>query len=338
MKKKAKNLTIKQQKPPPHAMNNTDNNLRQTYLKDCDCTNGGIIIHDGEAVCRWCLTPYAEGGCISYPDERFPQSKLKEQQPISNDRVEVTTCGHANWNEPNGGAFIFKTNKPIRYNDFPAEKVKSAIEQAINGKEEDYLKSSLGTHHISTKDFEEKYGIGISVPSTQQKYYSQSEVDTIRRKAFEAANKIDYAAKPIGEFYSLDTLARKGNCQIQYPKKYPTIEDYLNSLSAPTTQPKEEDKPVLFITEDGVEIRNGDHAFYVQDDNNWMVVSHSGITEKRPYPYFHTSESANKWVLENKPCLSLNEVKELANNNGAKVLCIPDEKISNYTKQKLNQQ
>ena len=105
----------------------------------------------------------------------------------------------------------------------------------------------------------------------------------------------------------------------------------------PTTQPTEEDKPVLFITEDGVEIRNGDHAFYVQDDNNWMVVSHSGITEKRPYPYFHTSESANKWVLENKPCLSLNEVKELANNNGAKVLCIPDEKISNYTKQKLKQ-
>jgi hypothetical protein len=209
MKKKAKNLTIKQQKPPPHAMNNTDNNLRQTYLKDCDCTNGGIIIHDGEAVCRWCLTPYAEGGCISYPDERFPQSKLKEQQPISNDRVEVTTCGHANWNEPNGGAFIFKTNKPIRYNDFPAEKVKSAIEQAINGKEEDYLKSSLGTHHISTKDFEEKYGIGISVPSTQQKYYSQSEVDTIRREEQANSEKLRVA---------LDILSRiwyYGNFKIE---------------------------------------------------------------------------------------------------------------------------
>ena len=101
----------------------------------------------------------------------------------------------------------------------------------------------------------------------------------------------------------------------------PSIQNYFEKYTnyTPTTQPKEEDKPVLFITEDGVEIRNGDHAFYVQDDNNWMVVSHSGITEKRPYPYFHTSESANKWVLENKPCLSLNDLLEVWTYNPGKV-------------------
>ena len=93
------------------------------------------------------------------------------------------------------------------------------------------------------------------------KKYSQSEVDTIRREAFEAANKIDYAAKPIGEFYSLDTLARKGNCQIQYPKKYPTIEDYLNSLSTPTTQPTEEDKPVVIENNDRCGICGGEMVY-----------------------------------------------------------------------------
>jgi hypothetical protein len=70
-------------------------------------------------------------------------------------------------------------------------------------------------------------------------------------------------------------------------------------------------KPVLFTTSDGVDIKNGDWAWYVQDDNNWMIVSHSGITEKRPYPYFSTKEIANNWVLENKPCLSLNDILEV---------------------------
>jgi hypothetical protein len=53
----------------------TDNNLHQTYLKDCNCENGGIIIHKGEAVCRWCRTPYAKGGKISYKESHFKQER-----------------------------------------------------------------------------------------------------------------------------------------------------------------------------------------------------------------------------------------------------------------------
>lgn len=236
-------------------------------------------------------------------------------QPSSIDRIEVSTLvGKEKYADPRCTDFIysFESNSIISPSNFHA--IKQAIEQVLN--ESDTI------------------DIDWSSKPVTEKYYKQSEVDTIREATWQAAKE-----KDVNNERWKGMMQTSDGLQCVYYDKYTNLQDYLQSLSKnKITQPKEEDKPVLFITEDGVEIRNGDHAFYVQDDNNWMVVSHSGITEKRPYPYFHTSESANKWVLENKPCLSLNEVKELANNNGAKVLCIPDEKISNYTKQKLNQQ
>jgi hypothetical protein len=45
--------------------------MYQTYLKDCDCSNGGIIIHDGIAVCRWCRKQYCKGGDINYEPQHF---------------------------------------------------------------------------------------------------------------------------------------------------------------------------------------------------------------------------------------------------------------------------
>jgi hypothetical protein len=60
----------------------TDNNLHQTYLKDCNCSDDGIIIKDGAAVCRWCRTPYAKGGCMAYEEKHF-QQKPKEWEILS---------------------------------------------------------------------------------------------------------------------------------------------------------------------------------------------------------------------------------------------------------------
>ncbi len=47
----------------------------QTYLKDCDCSNGGIIIYDYKVICRWCRKPYAKGGVINYEKECFKEVK-----------------------------------------------------------------------------------------------------------------------------------------------------------------------------------------------------------------------------------------------------------------------
>lgn len=47
----------------------------QSYLRDCKCEREGIILHEGKAVCRWCRTPYAKGGCLFYEPEHFKKHK-----------------------------------------------------------------------------------------------------------------------------------------------------------------------------------------------------------------------------------------------------------------------
>jgi len=49
----------------------------QTYLKDCDCSNGGIIIYKSKPVCRWCRTPYYPGSKMMYKDIHFKVSQNK---------------------------------------------------------------------------------------------------------------------------------------------------------------------------------------------------------------------------------------------------------------------
>ena len=192
---------------------------------------------------------------------QFKQSKLQSQdkpQPSSIDRIEVTTCGHANWNEPNGGAFIFKTNKPIRYNDFPSEKIKQAIEAVLNGDTvveddivgllRDCVSSTWGNPSLDrTQELFDKFLLDRKLvnPTLKDvnktvtklvneilldKKYSQSEVDTIREETWKAARETTFSFKGEQDF---------PNQKI----KYPTLQDYLNSLSK-ETKPKEEGKPV----------------------------------------------------------------------------------------------
>jgi hypothetical protein len=88
----------------------------------------------------------------------------------------------------------------------------------------------------------------------------------------------------------------------------------LNHLRKPTpTQPVVEDKPVLFTTEDKVEIKIGDD-YWVWDFgelNNIHKVNKASQTHKGngvDRKYFSTKEAAEQYILENKPCLSLNDV------------------------------
>ncbi len=47
----------------------------QTFLKDCDCKGGGVLIRGGVIHCRWCRKPYAKGGMINYSHLHFPESQ-----------------------------------------------------------------------------------------------------------------------------------------------------------------------------------------------------------------------------------------------------------------------
>ncbi len=73
--------------------------------------------------------------------------------------------------------------------------------------------------------------------------------------------------------------------------------------------PPPEEKPVLFTTEDGFNVYEGDWYFYVEEkNNNFTVVSHSGITKKRPHKYFSSRDAANEYVIMNRSLLSLEDL------------------------------
>jgi hypothetical protein len=75
---------------------------------------------------------------------------------------------------------------------------------------------------------------------------------------------------------------------------------------------KHKDKTPLFTTEDGVDIFKGDR-FFVVDKQFYKYKIHETIgghfsKDKPNYIRFNSKEEAEKWVLFNKPCLSINDL------------------------------
>jgi len=69
----------------------------------------------------------------------------------------------------------------------------------------------------------------------------------------------------------------------------------------------------LFTTEDGVEVCEGDTVFVLSTKSlmfiKWEVPNRFyGDAMDRSLLYFSTEEAANKYILENKPILSVQEV------------------------------
>ena len=84
-------------------------------------------------------------------------------------------------------------------------------------------------------------------------------------------------------------------------------------------------KPVLFTTEDGVEIKEGDDYFFIDagwdirataENYNWV----GSIKAKS----FSTKSAAELYVLKNKPCLSFNEIMQSVS-----------QRIGNYDQEQL---
>ena len=73
-------------------------------------------------------------------------------------------------------------------------------------------------------------------------------------------------------------------------------------------------KPVLFTTEDGVDVYEGDDYFVVLEPSwNWELLKHKciscGIKNDRPdLKYFAIEANAKEYILMNKPCLSLQDL------------------------------
>lgn len=100
----------------------------------------------------------------------------------------------------------------------------------------------------------EKYGTGVPIPSSQQKYYSQSEVDTIREDAFQAGGSTGNA----GIF--------KRNRSISDMWSFPFYKDYLQSISEnkPTPIPQGSKVGWEIVT---AKSKNGDIHDFIPEGN-----------------------------------------------------------------------
>jgi hypothetical protein len=76
-------------------------------------------------------------------------------------------------------------------------------------------------------------------------------------------------------------------------------------------------KKLLFRTEDGVDIFEGDKVFIVTKTyfhfSRNPCLCNSNFKPNSNYLYFSTKEAAEEYILMNKPCLSINDVSVLKN-------------------------
>lgn len=70
-------------------------------------------------------------------------------------------------------------------------------------------------------------------------------------------------------------------------------------------------KQPLFTTEDGVDIYEGDTYYIINPKLNYLLTNHiaeNGDNFYKTFIKFSTKEKAEEYILENKPCLSLNDI------------------------------
>ncbi len=77
------------------------------------------------------------------------------------------------------------------------------------------------------------------------------------------------------------------------------------------------EKPVLFITADGKEIREGDSYVYVFNYNIVGTRAFKSNYLKLDNYYFSTRKAAENYIVCNRPCLSFNDVWNISNNKSS---------------------
>jgi len=105
---------------------------------------------------------------------------------------------------------------------------------------------------------------------------------------------------------------KKGNnCNIYFAKKLPT----------PNTDTNVTTKPVMYVSDDGKEMREGADEFIVDVESFslcQLIVSKIENDEFRNNnKLFSTKAAATQFIIDNKPCLSLNDLLEVWDENAA---------------------
>ncbi len=96
----------------------------------------------------------------------------------------------------------------------------------------------------------------------------------------------------------------------------------------------------LFTTEDGVDIYKGDEYWHIISD--WTAQKENAVEwgkdeyQKRNIKRFSTREKAEEYVIFNKPCLTLKEIKHWTENYFRPPADISIEYLKELAKSKIN--
>ena len=95
----------------------------------------------------------------------------------------------------------------------------------------------------------------------------------------------------------------------------------------------EKAKQPLFTTEDGVDIFENNTSIYILDKFTIRHIKHKDFNViSKHVKYFSTKEKAEEYILMNKPCLSLKEIKETTTIKGLSL-----KKLEKLVKSKIQQ-
>jgi hypothetical protein len=187
-------------------------------------------------------------------------------------------------------------------------------------------KTKINSEAIFREQKELWLNCGDSMNALVWKYGEYAEIISYKEKTYESAK----ANQSVKQYKHIPTgkIAEK----IKEATDCYFIEDiYLPDWLIENSSDWEEviTDPVLFLTEDGVEIRKGD-KFYVVDEQYGKFKMHDTIgghftKEHKHRKRFSNKEKASEYVLRNKPCLSVNDVfygtkKAFVNNEAMSAL------------------
>lgn len=177
---------------------------------------------------------------------------------------------------------------------------------------------------------------GVLCESTLDLLGSKPTIHSVKRlsnsEVFTIGDEIEGKS---GVICKIDYIELNPNCnQIMFNRLDEGI-DLINAKKA---------KPVLFTTEDGVDIREGDEYLYIVVNdihpNKWYPLETLADWDNPRKPplgkvQFSTKEAAEKYIIMNKPCLSINDIKTLGGdlNNGA--VCLRWNEVEELVKSKL---
>ena len=139
-------------------------------------------------------------------------------------------------------------------------------------------------------------------------------IHSVRRKDGEVFTVLDNTSH--GKIYAFEIAGKEMITKFSDTLGFANINFISKKSTKPTPTPDTTNKP-LFTTEDGVEIRETDRPYYVVDFkiNGTADLKRNKNFHPATYAkYFSTKEAAEQYILENKPCLSLNDLLEAWHN------------------------